>query len=107
MCVEFCLTERIIKGNQRDYRPKNSAYNYKRMKSTSEVLVSTEDSINYRDNFARFLTESERSAYTIKNYLCDLDGFALWLKSKGNREFAPELITPTDLREYQGQRILK
>ena len=71
------------------------------MKSTSEILVSTKDSINYRDNFAQFLTESERSTYTIKNYLCDLDGFAAWLKSKGNREFTPELITPTDLREYK------
>ena len=71
------------------------------MKSTSEVAGNTKDSINYRDNFAQFLTESERSAYTIKNYLCDLDGFAVWLKSKGNTEFAPELITPTDLREYK------
>jgi site-specific recombinase XerD len=71
------------------------------MKSTSEVLVITEDSINYRNNFAQFLTESERSAYTIKNYLCDLDGFALWLKSKGNTKLAPTLITPTDLREYK------
>jgi site-specific recombinase XerD len=71
------------------------------MKSTSEVLVITEDSINYRNNFAQFLTESERSAYTIKNYLCDLDGFALWLKSQRNIELAPTLITPTDLREYK------
>ena len=57
------------------------------MKFRSEVLVDTEDSIDYRDNFAQFLIESERSAYAIKNYLCDLDGFALWLKSKGNTEF--------------------
>lgn len=66
------------------------------MPSTPEVAENTKDSINYRDNFAQFLIESERSAYTIKNYLCDLDGFALWLKSKGNREFTPELITPTE-----------
>lgn len=89
------------------------------MPSTSEVAENTKDSINYRDNFAQFLTESERSAYTIKNYLCDLDGFTLWLKSSGsssqarssadvssagspdNTEFTPELITPTDLREYK------
>lgn len=71
------------------------------MPSTSEVAENTKNSINYRDNFAQFLIESERSVYTIKNYLCDLDGFALWLKSKGNREFTPELITPTDLREYK------
>ena len=62
------------------------------MPSTSEMAENTKTSINYRDNFAQFLTESERSAYTIKNYLGDLDGFALWLKSKGNEEFAPELI---------------
>ncbi len=73
----------------------------RQMKSISEVAVNTKDSINYRDNFAQFLTESERSAYTIKNYLCDLDGFALWLKSARNEEFAPELITPSDLREYK------
>ena len=66
------------------------------MKATSEIARDTTSSINYLDNFAQFLTESERSAYTIKNYLCDLDGFALWLKSKGNIEFAPELITPTE-----------
>ncbi len=71
------------------------------MPSISEVAENTKTSINYRENFAQFLTESERSAYTIKNYLCDLDGFALWLKSKGNEEFTPTLITPTDLREYK------
>ena len=71
------------------------------MPSTPEVAENTKDSIDYRDNFAQFLIESERSAYTIKNYLCDLDGFALWLKSKANRDFTPELITPTDLREYK------
>ena len=66
------------------------------MKSTFEALVITEDSINYQNDFAQFLIESERSAYTIKNYLCDLNGFALWLKSKVNTEFAPESITPTE-----------
>jgi site-specific recombinase XerD len=71
------------------------------MKAISEIARDTTSSINYRDSFAQFLIESERSAYTIKNYLCDLDGFALWLKSKGNTELAPTLITPTDLREYK------
>ncbi|WP_319423575.1 hypothetical protein [Pleurocapsa sp. FMAR1] len=49
----------------------------------------------------QFLTESERSAYAIKNYLCDLKSLTLWLESKGNTEFAPRLITPTDLQEYK------
>ena len=71
------------------------------MKSTPQTASEKILSINYRENFAQFLTESERSAYTIKNYLCDLDGFAQWLKSKGNKEFSPTLITPTDLREYK------
>jgi hypothetical protein len=34
------------------------------MPSTPEVAENTKVSINYRDNFAQFLTESERSAYT-------------------------------------------
>lgn len=71
------------------------------MKATSETARDTTSSINYQNGFAQFLIESERSTYTIKNYLCDLDGFALWLKSQGNTESAPELITPTDLREYK------
>ncbi len=71
------------------------------MKSTSEIAGKKTSSINYRDSFAQFLTESERSAYTIKNYLCDLDAFAQWLKSFGNEEFSPTLITPTNLREYK------
>ena len=71
------------------------------MKPRSGVAQNQKSSINYRENFAQFLSESERSAYTIKNYLCDLDGFAGWLKSQENREFAPTLITPTDLREYK------
>lgn len=44
---------------------------------------------------------SERSVYTIKNYLGDLDAFSQWFKSKGNEEFIPTLITATDLREYK------
>lgn len=71
------------------------------MKSTSLTKSEKQSSINYRDDFAAFLTESERSAYTIKNYLCDLDSFAQWLKSKSNNEFTPALITPCDLREYK------
>jgi len=71
------------------------------MKPTPESTLEKTSSINYRDSFVKFLIESERSAYTIKNYLCDLDGFAQWLKSKGNEEFSPVLITPTDLREYK------
>ena len=66
-----------------------------------EIALEKTSSINYREDFAAFLIESERSAYTIKNYLGDLDAFAVWLKSKGNEEFSPTLITPTDLREYK------
>jgi site-specific recombinase XerD len=71
------------------------------MKSISSARSSELSSINYRDDFAQFLVESERSAYTIKNYLCDLDSFSQWLKSKSNNELTPALITPTDLREYK------
>lgn len=56
---------------------------------------------NYREAFAQFLNSSERSPFTIKNYLCDLDAFGFWFRSQGDSEFEPALITPTDLREYK------
>ena len=71
------------------------------VKSTSEIALKKTSSINYRDGFAQFLIESERSAYTVKNYLCDLDAFVQWLKLSDKEEFTPALITPTDLREYK------
>ena len=67
-----------------------------------EIALEKTSSINYREDFAAFLIESERSAYTIKNYLGDLDAFAVWLKSKGNartisfqgRTRAPSILSP-------------
>lgn len=58
-------------------------------------------STDYRENFAQFLISSERSAYTIKNYLCDFDAFTEWFKSKNQEELTPAVITATDLREYK------
>lgn len=68
------------------------------------VTLTTDKSnsdTNYREAFAQFLNSSERSPFTIKNYLCDLDAFGEWFRSQGNFEFEPAVITPTDLREYK------
>jgi site-specific recombinase XerD len=57
--------------------------------------------IDYLLNFALFLEEEERSAVTIKNYLCDLKYFEKWFFQKNNQKLTPNVITPTDLRDYK------
>lgn len=64
-------------------------------------LEQTEKEIDYLLNFALFLEEAERSSVTIKNYLCDLKYFEKWFFQKTNQKFSPDLITPTDLRDYK------
>ena len=51
--------------------------------------------------FIRFLKESERSPETIKNYRCDLEGFADWFHETNDDDMEPQKITPTDLREFK------
>ena len=61
----------------------------------------TEKEIDYLLDFASFLEEAERSPVTIKNYLCDLKYFEKWFFQKTDSIFSPDLITPTDLRDYK------
>lgn len=61
----------------------------------------TEKEIDYLRSFASFLEEAERSPVTIKNYLCDLKYFEKWFEQKTNQKLSPDLITPTDLRDYK------
>jgi len=61
----------------------------------------TEKEIDYLLDFARFLEEAERSPVTIKNYLCDLKYFEKWFFQKTDSILSPDLITPTDLRDYK------
>lgn len=48
-----------------------------------------------------FLEEAERTPVTIKNYLCDLEYFVKWFEQKTSTSWSPDLITPTDLRDYK------
>ncbi len=64
---------------------KNSSYNYKRC----------------RTEFERWLEGEEKSALTIKNYLCDLDAFVRWFEKKQDQEFSPTGVTSIDLGEYK------
>ena len=61
----------------------------------------TEKEIDYLLDFALFLEEAERSPVTIKNYLCDLKYFEKWFFQKKDSILSPDLITPTDLRDYK------
>ncbi len=61
----------------------------------------TEKEIDYLLDFALFLEEAERSPVTIKNYLCDLKYFEKWFSMKTDSILSPDLITPTDLRDYK------
>ncbi len=61
----------------------------------------TEKEFDYLLNFASFLEEAERSPVTIKNYLCDLKYFEKWFEQKTNQKLSPDVITPTDLRDYK------
>lgn len=56
---------------------------------------------DYLLDFANFLEEEERSAVTIKKYLCYLKYFQKWFFQKNNQKLTPNLITPTDLRDYK------
>ena len=52
-----------------------------------------------------FLADLERqgkSPHTVRNYRADLLAFQRWFDGANHEDFAAELITPTDVREYRG-----
>lgn len=51
--------------------------------------------------FARYLERAERSPATVKNYLSDLRGFAVWFTKTNELELDPSAITATDIQEYK------
>ncbi len=51
-----------------------------------------------------FLADLERqgkSPHTVRNYRADLLAFGRWFDGANHEDFAAELITPTDVREYR------
>ena len=51
--------------------------------------------------FADYLLNQDRSELTIKGYRADMEHFARWFDQTNGDALAPELVTPTDLREYR------
>lgn len=60
-----------------------------------------EKETDYLLDFVVFLEEAERSPVTIKNYVSDLNYFMKWFQQKTSQKLSPDLITPTDLRDYK------
>ncbi len=52
-------------------------------------------------NFEKYLLEEDTSPATRKSYLGDLGHFSRWYKEKNQCDFTPELLTPTDARQYR------
>ncbi len=52
-------------------------------------------------SFERYLEKKSRSELTIRSYLSDLKVFSSWYLGANSEIFIPELLTGTDLREYQ------
>ena len=67
---------------------------------------SSHNKVDWREGFREYLKEEERSDNTINSYLSDLIIFAKWFqKTQGN--FAPNLITALDLRDYKRELLQK
>ncbi len=62
---------------------------------------SLDNSVDYREEFFHWLQEEEKSANTIRNYLCDLDAFRRWFEKDYGELLSPHLITSTALRKYK------
>ncbi len=55
----------------------------------------------YLDKFKTYLRSQDRAPRTVGEYVSDLAIFAQWLESHRNETFAPDAITPTDVRDYR------
>ena len=55
----------------------------------------------YLDQFLTELARQDLAAHTRLNYRLDLQHFAHWFHGSTGEAFAPERVTPTDVREYR------
>ena len=59
------------------------------------------------DEFKLYLEEQDYSPFTIRGYLMDLPSFATWFEQINDEVFAPEAVTPIDVREYRQYLLQK
>lgn len=55
----------------------------------------------YLDKFKAYLCSQDRAPKTVGEYVSDLVIFAHWFEEHRDETFAPEAITPTDVRDYR------
>ncbi len=51
--------------------------------------------------FIQHQQAADKSVLTLKNYRCDLNGFAQWFQEANSETLRIQKITPTDLRQYK------
>src|SRR5436190_16806080 len=71
-------------------------------KSTAELVEPREDVDQLVDRFLQDLERQETSPQTRHAYRLDLLHFAAWFARTVGETFSPEVVTPTDVREYRG-----
>ena len=60
------------------------------------------------DELAAFLLDLQReemSPLTLRNYQCDLAGFARWFEGSIGKPFSAREVTPTDVRDYKAHLV--
>jgi len=53
------------------------------------------------DDFVRHLQDQDLATATVRGYLADLRAFARWYEQTNGEVLTPEVVTPTDIREYR------
>lgn len=56
---------------------------------------------NLFEEFRTYLVDQDRATLTIRGYVADVQLFARWFEQTNDGAFAPQAVTPTDVREYR------
>ena len=57
------------------------------------------------DNFKKFLNDAGRASLTVKAYTGDVRHFGQWFMQRNGQALSPDLLTPTDIREYRAHLL--
>lgn len=63
--------------------------------------------MNFFAEFETYLREQDRAERTIRGYLADLPIFITWFEQSTGEIFSPNLVTPTDAREFRQYSLLQ
>jgi site-specific recombinase XerD len=57
------------------------------------------------EGFKAYLHDRDRAILTINGYVADVRLFARWFEQTNSEAFTPQVVTPTDVREYRQQLL--